>query len=95
MLKWLVGDDLIHDWDYLKSFSLNIARLSDDLPQLKRPRFLLCGQILEFLHRVLRRIISRESLLEENDWHALLGFRLHWCAVVVRFAFCGENRFPD
>ena len=36
--------------------------------------FFLCGQMLDFLHRSLRRIISRESLPEENDWDALLGF---------------------
>ena len=30
--------------------------------------------MLDFLHRLLRRIISRESLPEENDWDTLLGF---------------------
>ena len=30
--------------------------------------------MMDFLHRLLRRIVSRESLLEENDWDALLGF---------------------
>ena len=31
--------------------------------------------MLDFLHRLLRRIISPESLPEENDWDALLGFK--------------------
>ena len=36
--------------------------------------YLLCGQMLDFLHRSLRRIVSRESWPEENSWYALLGF---------------------
>ena len=36
--------------------------------------FFLCGQMLDFLHRLLRRVTARESLPEENDWDALLGF---------------------
>ena len=36
--------------------------------------FFLCGKMLHFLHRLLRRVIARESLPEENDWDALLGF---------------------
>ena len=36
--------------------------------------FFLCGQMLNFLHRLLRRIVSGESLPEENDWDALFGF---------------------
>ena len=30
--------------------------------------------MLDFFHRLLRRILSQESLPEENDWDALLGF---------------------
>ena len=36
--------------------------------------FFLCGQMLDFMHRLLRRIISRESLPGASDWNALLGF---------------------
>ena len=36
--------------------------------------FFLCGQMLDFLHRLLRRIVSRESLPEESDWVGLLEF---------------------
>ena len=36
--------------------------------------FFLCGQMLDFLNRLLRRIFSRESLPEEKDWDALLEF---------------------
>ena len=30
--------------------------------------------MLDFLHRLLRRIVSRENLHKENDWDALLEF---------------------
>ena len=30
--------------------------------------------MLDFLHRLFRRIVSRESLPDEIDWDALLGF---------------------
>ena len=36
--------------------------------------FFFCGQMLDFLHRLLRRNISRQSLREENDWDAMLSF---------------------
>ena len=36
--------------------------------------FFLFGQMLDFPHRLLCRIISRESLPEEKDWDALLVF---------------------
>ena len=34
----------------------------------------MCGRVLENLNRLHRRIISRESLPEEYDWDALIGF---------------------
>ena len=33
--------------------------------------FFLCGQMLNFLHRLLRRIVERETLPDESDWEAL------------------------
>ena len=30
--------------------------------------FFLCGQLCDFLHRLLRRIVSRECLPSEWDW---------------------------
>ena len=36
--------------------------------------FFLCGQMLVFLHGLLRRTVTRECLPEENDWEVLLEF---------------------
>ena len=36
--------------------------------------FFLCGQMCNFLHRLLRRIVSRDCLQSEWDWDALLSF---------------------
>ena len=36
--------------------------------------FFLCGQLCDFLHRSLRRIVSRSCLPAEWDWHALRSF---------------------
>ena len=38
--------------------------------------FFLCGQMLDFLHRLLERIVTGECLPEEKDWDALLEFDL-------------------
>ena len=36
--------------------------------------FFLCGQMCDFLHRLLRRIVSRSCLPAEWDWDALRSF---------------------
>ena len=36
--------------------------------------FFLCGQMCDFLHRLLRRIVSRSCLPSEWDWDALRSF---------------------
>ena len=33
--------------------------------------FLLCGQMFDFLHPLLRRVVERDTLRDENDWEAL------------------------
>ena len=43
--------------------------------------FFLCGQMLDFLHQLLRRIVSRESLPEENVLDGLLGFDTHLLSI--------------
>ena len=36
--------------------------------------FFLCGQFLDFLRRLLRRIVTQDCLPEEVDWDPLLDF---------------------
>ena len=36
--------------------------------------FFLCGQMCDFLHRLLRRVVSRDCVLSEWDWDALRSF---------------------
>ena len=72
----MTGDDLFESrlelfkvimQDYRESF----GRSSD----VRRDHgFVLCGQMLDFLHSLLRRIVTRECLPEGNDWDALLEF---------------------
>ena len=33
--------------------------------------FFLCGQMVNFLHRLLRRIVERDTLPDESNWEAL------------------------
>ena len=72
----MTGDDLFESrlelfkvimQDYRESF-----RRSSDVR--RDQGFFLCGQMLNFLHRLLRRIVARDSLPEEDDWDALLEF---------------------
>ena len=49
--------------------------------------FFVCGQKLDFLHRLLRRIISPEGLPEENDCDALLGFEFLDAQLLSIFQF--------
>ena len=53
--------------DYREAFRLPSAAKTDQ-------SFFWFGQMLDFFHRLLRRIISRESLPVEKDWDALLVF---------------------
>ena len=52
--------------DYWESF----RRLSD----VRRDEGFLGGQILDFVHRLIGRIVTRDCLPEKDDWDALLEF---------------------
>ena len=72
----MVGDDLFESrLELFKVILQDYREAFRRAATLKRDQgFFLCGQMLDFLHRLLRRIVSRESLPEENDWDALREF---------------------
>ena len=49
--------------------------------------------MLDFLPRLLRRIVSRENLPEENDWDALLGFEFVDAQLLAVSQFMEETEF--
>ena len=72
----VTGDDLFESrlelfkvimQDYRESFRRSSVVRRDQ-------GFFLCGQMLDFLHRLLRGIVTRDCLPEEDNWNALLDF---------------------
>ena len=55
--------------------------------------FFLCGQMLDLLHRLLRRNISRESLPEGDDWDVLLGFEIVDAQLLLISQFMEKTEF--
>ena len=55
--------------------------------------FFLCGQMLDFFHRLLRRIVSRDSLPDENGWDALLGFEFVDAQLLTVSQFMEKTEF--
>ena len=72
----IVGDDLLRLelfkvilQDYREAFRRAVT--------VKREQgFFLCGHYLDFFHRLLGRIFSRESLPQEDNWYALPAFEI-------------------
>ena len=93
----VVGDDLFEPrLDFFKVI------LQDYREAFRRGRsstvkrdqgFFLCGQILHFHHRSLRRITSRESLPEEKDWDTLLGFEFFEAQLLSILEFMEKTEF--
>ena len=72
--------------DYRESF-----RRSSDVR--RDQGFFLCGQMLDFLHRLLQRIVVRDSLPEEDDWDALLEFDFTNVQLLSVSQFMEKNEF--
>ena len=49
--------------------------------------------MLDFLHRLLRRIVSRENLPEENDWDGLLGVEFNDTQLLSISQFMEKTEF--
>ena len=91
----MTGDDLLESrlelfkvimQDYREFF-----RRSSDVR--RDQRFFLCGQMLDFLHRLLRRIVAQDSLPEEDDWDALLEFDFTYAQLLSVSQFMEKTEF--
>ena len=69
----VTGDDFCEC--RLELFKVIVQDYREAFKQSSCPRrdqgFFLCGQLLDFLHRLLRRIVERDTLRDESDWEAL------------------------
>ena len=72
----MTGDDLFESRLELFKVIMQDCRESFQLSSdVRRDEgFFLCGQMLVFLHRLLRRIVTCDCLREEDDWDSLLEF---------------------
>ena len=85
----VVGDDLFETRLELFKVVLQDYREAFRRPStVKRDQgFFLCTQMFDFLHRLLRRIISRDCLPEENAWDALSHSQfIEFCTKAMRAA---------
>ena len=91
----IVGDDLFES--RLELFKVILQDYREAFRRccvVKRDQgFFWCGQMLDFLHRLLRHIVSRESLLDENDWDALLGFEFVDAQLLTVSQFMEKTEF--
>ena len=72
----MVGDDLFESGlDLFKIILHDYRKVFRRCVIVKRAQgFFLCGQVIEFLQRLLRSIVVRDGLPEEIDWEGLLSF---------------------
>ena len=66
-LVWNCSKSSFKTIDYREAFKRSTVPSRDQ-------GFFLCGQMCDFLHRLLRRIVSRSCLPAEWDWDALRSF---------------------
>ena len=57
--------------------------------------FFLCGQMCDFLHRLLRRVVSRDCLPSEWDWDALRSFDFSVGGLLGIPEFMRKTEFPS
>ena len=72
----MTGDDLFES--HLELFKVIMQDFWESFRQpsdVRRDQGLfLFGQMLDFLHRLQRKIVTRDCLPEEDDWASLLDF---------------------
>ena len=79
MLQWQAFDVQVTGVEFfecrLEFLRLFVQDYREAFKRTSCPRrvqgFFLCGQMLEFLHQLLRRIVERDTLPDESDWETL------------------------
>ena len=91
----MTGDDLFESrLELFKVIMLDYRETFRRSSDVKRDQgFFLCGQMLDFLHRLLRRIGARDCLAEEDDWDTLRGFEFTNAQSLSVFQFLEKTEF--
>ena len=53
----------------------------------------LCGQMLDFLHRLLRRIVERDKLPDDSNWETLRQYYFIETKILDVPSFMEKNEF--
>ena len=91
----MTGDDLFESrLELFKVIMQNYRESFRRSSDVRRDQgFFLCGQMLNFMHRLLRRVVTRHCLPEEDDWDALLEFDFTNAQLLSVFQFMENIEF--
>ena len=73
--------------DYREAFKRSLARKRDQ-------GIFLCGQMCNFLNRLLRRVLKRSDLSDESDWDKVQSFDFAVEELLSILDFVQKSKFP-
>ena len=81
----------------LELFKVIVQDYREAFKQFSCPKryqgFFLCGQMLDFLHWLLRRIVERSTLPDEGDWETLRQYDFTSTKFLDESSFLGKSDF--